>query len=100
MIVSYLLFGILVSVYSSCLFVVLVINDDLGDVFGFVVMGNSGDGVLFVGGDVFDFVGFIVCFVDGIDKYVVGDVVKVIMVFELWIGYRNVVSGGFVSSFD
>lgn len=47
--------------------VVLIIDNDLMDVFGFVVMGNSGDGILFISGEVFDFVGFIVGSVDGIN---------------------------------
>lgn len=66
----------------AALAVVPVANDDPLDALCLVVARNVGHGIPLAVGNILDLVGLAVCLVDGADKHVVGDVVKVTAVFQ------------------
>lgn len=74
--------------------VVPVTDNNPRDVLGLVISGSGWDSIPFTGGVVLDLVGLSVCTVDGTDKHVVGDVVKMSTVLEPRASHGDVVSGG------
>lgn len=89
------------SVFArTALSVVPVTDNNPRDVLRLVVTGSGWDSIPFAGGVVLDLVGLTVCRVDGTDKHVVGDVVKMSTVLEPRAGHGDVVSGGLAEALD
>lgn len=68
----------------ATLTVVPVTNDNPLDAVGLVVTGSSRDSIPFASLEMLDLVGLLVLGVDGTDKHVVGDVVKMSTVLQPW----------------
>lgn len=93
--------GLKSSVLSGgTLAVVPVTDNDPLDALLLVVTSDSRNGVPLSVGVVLDLVGLTVGLVDGTDKHVVGDVVKVTTVLQPGAGHGDVVSGGLALSLD
>ena len=89
------------SVFARrALSVVPVTDNNPRDVLGLVISGSGWDSIPLTGGVVLDLVGLAVGRVDGTDKHVVGDVVKMSTVLEPRAGHGDVVSGGLAVALD
>ena len=84
----------------ATLTVVPVTNDNPLDATGLVVTGSSRNSIEFSSESVPDTVGLTVLRVDGTDKHVVGDVVKVSTVLQPWAGHGDVVGSGLALALD
>lgn len=84
----------------ATLTVVPVTNDNPLDATGLVVTGSSRDSIEFFSESVADTVGLTVLRVDGTDKHVVRDVVKVSTVLQPWAGHGDVVGSGLALALD
>ena len=84
----------------AALSVVPVTDNNPRDVLRLVISGSGWDSIPLTGGVVLDLVGLAVGRVDGTDKHVVGDVVKMSTVLEPRTGHGDVVSGGLAVALD